>query len=142
MPPRLEWTDDLSVGVEVLDHHHQQIVELINRVSRTMFTGAEADMVTVVLHDLRDYATFHFREEEAHLEAQGYSDLESHRRLHRHMAGQIDEIIAMHDGGPRKVVASELHEFLSNWLVRHIRNADHAYAPLFAPPVQGAYNGT
>lgn len=133
MPPRLGWTIDLSVGEASLDGHHRQIVELINRVSGAMFTQVEAMTITAALLDLRNYTHFHFCEEEAWLEARGYADLEAHRLLHHHMIEQIDEMIDMHETGPRKIVASELHEFLSLWLIRHIRNADHAYVPLFGP---------
>ena len=138
MPPRLEWTIDLSVGVEVLDDHHRQIINLINRVAISMFTRSEVGVITSALHDLRNYTNFHFCEEEARLEALDYSDLEDHRRLHRHMIEQVGEMIEMHEVGSRKIIASELHEFLSLWLIRHIRNVDHAYAPLFTVGNDGA----
>jgi hemerythrin len=129
--PVIEWSDDLSVGVDVLDNHHKRLIELMNRLHDVLRTNDE-DVVGGVLGELIRYTYYHFGEEERLMEERAYPDLEAHRQSHRIIAHHVREMEAEYDANPRSLVAAELFEFLSDWLIHHIRNEDSRYTQALA----------
>jgi len=127
--PVIEWSDDLSVGVDVLDGHHKQLIHLMNRLYEVLRSNDEA-VVGQVLGELIRYTYYHFGEEERLMEVRGYPDLDAHRQSHKVIAEHVREMEAEYDSNPRSVIAAELFEFLSDWLIHHIRVEDSRYAPV------------
>jgi hypothetical protein len=83
----------------------------------------------MVLGELIRYVYYHFGEEERMMEAAGYDDLAAHRQSHRIMAEHVRALEVTYDRDPSAVVAAELHAFLGDWLIHHIRSEDARYAP-------------
>lgn len=129
--PVVNWSDDLSVGVDVLDDHHKQLIALLNQLYDVL--RAKDDVVVgKVLGELIRYTYYHFGEEERLMELCGYQDLDAHRQMHRVIAQHVREMEAEYDASPRAVVAAELFEFLSDWLIHHIRTEDQKYTPVLS----------
>lgn len=123
------WHPDLSVGVEHLDAHHRRLIELVNQLGAAVGVGDSREVTGMVLGELIRYVYYHFGEEERLMEAAGYDDLAAHRHSHRIMAEHVRGLEQAYDRDPSAVVAAELHAFLGDWLVHHIRNEDSRYAP-------------
>lgn len=130
--PVVEWSDDLSVGVDILDRHHQRLIDLLNELYEVLRGDNGEAVVGKVLGELIRYTYYHFGEEERLMEVAGYDDLEAHRQLHRIIAEHVREMEAEFDANPRAVIAAELFEFLSDWLIHHIRMEDSRYAQALA----------
>lgn len=123
------WNQDMSVGIDHLDDHHRRLIELLNQLGAAVSAGNSRDVTGLVLGELIRYVYYHFGEEERLMEAAGYDDLAAHRQSHRIMAEHVRGLESAYDRDPSAVVAAELHGFLSDWLVHHIRSEDSRYVP-------------
>ncbi|HVI52048.1 MAG TPA: bacteriohemerythrin [Candidatus Sulfotelmatobacter sp.] len=125
----LGWTEDLSVGVAVLDGHHKRLFDLLDELYRAVQAGGSETAVGTVLDELVAYTEYHFQEEEKLLEQAGFPALEAHRKVHKALTGQVIRMRDDYKLDPRTVYAAELFQFLSGWLVNHIKVEDFAYKP-------------
>lgn len=123
------WNQDLSVGIDHLDNHHRRLIDLLNQLGAAVSAGNSREVTGLVLGELIRYVYYHFGEEERMMEAAGYDDLAAHRQSHRIMAEHVRALENTYDRDPSAVVAAELHAFLCDWLVHHIRSEDARYAP-------------
>ena len=67
----LIWQDDLNTGIEVIDHQHRRIVEMINHLHVAQ-TSLQRLVVSDVIDELIDYTLSHFAFEEELMEEAGY----------------------------------------------------------------------
>lgn len=125
----ITWHPEMSVGVDHLDGHHRRLIELVNQLGAAVGTDTSREVTGMVLGELIRYVYYHFGEEERLMEAAGYQDLAAHRQSHRVMAEHVRALEQAYDRDPSTVVAAELHGFLADWLVHHIRSEDSRYAP-------------
>lgn len=123
----IEWTEDLSVGVTRLDEHHRRLIDLTNQLGVAIAAGDTERTTGSVLGELIRYVYYHFGEEERLMEAAGYGALDSHRRHHRAMAEHVRGLEEKFDRDPGAVITAELHSFLADWLLNHIRSEDMLY---------------
>lgn len=125
----MEWTDDMSVGVDVLDHDHRKLFGLINELD----TIINADVVSKqgaidsVLSELADYSNYHFNREQALMEACEYPDLDNHKKVHIIYKNKLDEALLDHKKQPASINVQEIRDFLKNWWIDHIMVMDKHY---------------
>jgi len=125
--PRIVWSDELEIGIGVIDGQHRRIVDYINTLHEV---GEHPDRSVVrgVIDDLVDYTFSHFAFEEALMEEAGYDALAIHRNTHRAFCERIEDLKLRFASG--EDVAAELGELLQTWLVNHIMSDDESYADL------------
>lgn len=123
------WSEDLSVGVHVIDADHKMLIDLINQFTEAVDNGESHEMVGGVLNALYDYTDFHFTREEALMDACGYADLAAHREVHDQLRGRVKEIRDLHASKPDMVFDDDLKAFMTEWLTKHIMGKDKAYSP-------------
>lgn len=125
----IQWTEDMSVGVDRLDDHHRRLIELTNQLGAAIAAGDTEQVTGAVLGELVRYVYYHFGEEERLMEEAGYADLANHRQHHRAMAEHVRGLEQRFDSDPRAVMTADLHSFLGDWLINHIRSEDLRYKP-------------
>ncbi|MCR6632634.1 MAG: bacteriohemerythrin [Magnetospirillum sp.] len=130
--PVIQWTEDMSVGVARLDEHHRRLIDLTNQLGAAVAAGDTERVTGSVLGELIRYVYYHFGEEERLMEEANYADLPGHRQHHRTMAEHVRGLEQRFDRDPGAVVTADLHEFLADWLVNHIRSEDLLYKPALA----------
>jgi hemerythrin len=126
----LAWTEDLSVGVDVLDLHHKRLFALVEEIPPASESGLDA--VAKVLAELTDYVRYHFAEEEGMMERSGFPFLELHRHSHQTIALRVADMAVSLQSDNFKRVAEELRLFLTGWLIHHIEIEDFEYRPYLA----------
>ncbi|WP_448207649.1 bacteriohemerythrin [Azospirillum sp. sgz302134] len=128
----IQWTDDMSVGVDDLDNDHRVLIDLMNQLASA---DARHDHITLeaVLDELVDYTVFHFEREEQYLEQAGYPALAGHRRVHADLTGQVMAIRRRLVSSARNELGDEVLAFLSSWLQEHILKTDALYMPFLVP---------
>ncbi len=126
------WTDQMSVGVEVLDQHHKRLVDLLNQLHAAIVTGDVDEVTGVVFGELVRYVFYHFAEEERLMVAAGYEDVAAHCQSHRVLAEQVRRLEREYDENPVSGIAEETHAFLADWLVHHIGDEDMRYRSVMA----------
>lgn len=119
-----EWSDSLSVGVDVIDDQHKALIELINQLYEEVIVNcAEGEVIEEALNELAQYTVVHFGLEERLFAQSGYPDLEAHGRYHRELKARLFQV----QENTRKnklAVNTELLSFLKRWLQSHIMIED------------------
>lgn len=119
----IQWRNEFSVGVPVLDEQHKTLVALIAEVQRILKSPSQTSQLGAVLKELVEYTKLHFRTEERLMAELEYADIADHCRLHREMTNQVVKILLDLKAG-KDLDALELFEFLRHWLVEHILHED------------------
>ncbi|RFF51317.1 bacteriohemerythrin [Xanthomonas campestris] len=122
----LVWQDELNTGIEVIDHQHRRIVEMINHLQVAQ-TGLQRSAVSDVIDELIDYTLSHFAFEGELMEEAGYPFSHAHQRVHAVFAKRVGDYRLRFQAG--EDISDELRNMLSRWLFNHIRGDDQAYAP-------------
>lgn len=125
----MAWTQDLSVGVDILDQHHQRLFALLAEIEAAGADSGGLAAVKGVLAELVDYIAYHFTEEEAMMERANFPFLDLHRHSHQTIAMRVSEMAFGLDDSNFTRIATELRGFLSGWLVHHIEIEDFEYRP-------------
>jgi len=126
------WKDSYSVGNEVLDEQHRQLIDLVNELA------SEADLAQV-LDGLRHYGETHFDTEERLLAIAGYPGLAEHRKIHDAFRAWLDGMITTHrSGGDAAIARREIHHYLSVWLANHLLVQDQAFTPWLTSSAEAA----
>jgi len=121
------WNPNFSVGVEVLDQHHQELASIINKLGECSDESAKSEKMVDILTALVSYAEYHFRHEEHLMAAANYDNLEVHQLEHRHFCEIVAETCY---GATLGVIgAKDLFNYLSRWWKNHILLEDMKYKP-------------
>ena len=120
------WTDALSTGVDALNKDHQTILALVNKAGRLPVGDGDLDGI---IEELIDYTHYHFRREEAVMEACHYPDLEKHRGLHQGLAAEVNELTDEWRKDRDPEITNRLRKFLHDWLIDHIAKVDTKILP-------------
>lgn len=123
-PSAIEWTPDLSVGIEALDSDHRVLLELSERIQLVEASGDQPRYLAI-LGELLDCAEHHFPREEAVMAACDYPFLRQHRQVHRFILEQIRrQQRRLHQG---TLCPDEWRVFVASWWRDHIQTMDRAY---------------
>jgi hemerythrin len=119
----LEWNDSLKVNVAVIDRQHQRLVQMINDLNDAMRKGKGKDALGKILNEMVRYAMTHF-------DRYQYPETAPHKAEHASFVSKVKQFKADYD--KNKVgLTIELMNFLSDWLVNHIKGTDKKYGPFF-----------
>lgn len=117
------WDGSLAIGHEVIDQHHEHLVELLNKAYDHLCDNKPPQDLEAVLDELADYATYHFIQEEHLMETIGYPRREEQVREHEYFVRRFCEIQKDFVTGSNPV-SLETISFLKNWLINHITQKD------------------
>ncbi|NEX19776.1 hemerythrin family protein [Thiorhodococcus mannitoliphagus] len=130
LPPLIEWSQDLSVGIQEIDDQHRVLVDLLNQINEAIHSHHGSDASQAILKELVDYTKIHFAVEESLMRVLGYPGYGEHKARHEEL---IHEVEALQDKllSGKKGLSFELLHFLKMWLTKHILTEDMSYAPFF-----------
>lgn len=124
----LQWREQLSVGNDLIDSDHKQLIEIINRADQHLQAMSRAGLQDA-LDQLSKYSRVHFSLEEKIAEAVGYTGMAhihaSHETLLQNL-GQVAQEIGEHWDA---AAAAHFGQFLRDWLVNHVIKEDMLLKP-------------
>lgn len=121
----MEWSDTLDVGVTSMNHQHQKLLDLMNRLYEGKTNGAPFDSLIPILSELKSYTIEHFQEEEKFMESINYSGIASHKIIHQQLLskfGEQENLIL-----DTRTFPDSFFSFLKVWLSAHIQGIDMKY---------------
>ncbi|CAA7611561.1 bacteriohemerythrin [Magnetospirillum sp. UT-4] len=118
----LAWTDELSVGVSVLDADHREIVDLINTLHEAVENHRGAQVLGQAMASLRRHVQEHFAREEDLLRRTGYPGFDEHADQHGTTAEKLGELERML--GTDERAARAVLDFLKAWFINHVVGND------------------
>ena len=121
----VQWTDNMSVGIELIDKQHQMLIQHLNNLIKSLEPNQGLTEVANTLSFLIDYTHFHFSEEEKHMAANKYHELEQHKMKHNEFKTTLANLEEeFKEDGATHVLADSINTLLVNWLIKHICNVD------------------
>lgn len=121
----ITWTNDLFVGIELIDEQHKMLIKHLNDLSQSLESQQGPAKIATTLNFLIDYTNFHFTAEERHMAANGYPEFENHKKMHEAFKvslGNLEEDLV--EEGATQSLADSIDTLLVKWLFEHIREVD------------------
>jgi len=119
----LEWKDSYSVGVPAVDHEHQELIDLVNRMHAALERGGEPDEVQRVFGDLYRAISAHFALEERFMREHGYDQTTPHKTDHERLLDELRDIMDDYQGA-EGAAAARLATAVDAWFVNHFKTHD------------------
>lgn len=124
----ITWTDDLSVGIELVDEQHKMLIKHLNDFNQSLKSQQGPAKIAKTLDFLIDYTHFHFNAEETHMAVNGYSELENHKKMHKTFKTTLASMEEdLKEEGATQSLADSIDTLLVQWLFEHIRKFDVAF---------------
>ena len=124
MYPNLNWSEKFEIGVPVIDEQHRRLFDKYNTFVRALdSSSASQASIAPFLIELMEYANTHFETEEQLLSANGFDELDDHKRKHQDFRNQLEKLSLEFYSG-HVSLAGTLAIFVRDWLVKHILHDD------------------
>jgi len=121
----IQWRDSLSVGVELIDKQHKELLLRFDRLLTACEEGKGTAELKKLLAFLEEYVVTHFRDEEALQQLRRYPEYEEHRAQHVGFEARIKELREETDkDGISTHHVLETNNMLLKWLLNHISKVD------------------
>jgi hemerythrin len=128
----VKWDDAYSVGIELIDDQHKELVRMTNELSLgCQKGGSEAEIYFMkVIQGAVKYVKTHFTTEEIIMDRLKYPEYLEHKKEHEEFVAEVlRDVKAFESGG--KLVPLEFAQFLQKWVLNHIAKSDKRYATFF-----------
>jgi hemerythrin len=124
----IEWSDELSVGIQEIDEQHKVLVGLVNEMDEAIRQHHGSEVTAEILQRLAEYTKIHFAVEESLFRIFDYPGYEEHKKQHDELIREVLELQNKVNSG-KKSVSFQLLHFLKMWLTQHILDSDKEYGP-------------
>lgn len=123
----IEWTKDISVGVDKIDDQHKELFNRINGFLDAMNRGAGKEEVGNVIDFLEDYVLTHFGAEEGFMTKHKYPEYQSHKAQHVVFLKNLSDLKKEFEfGGVTLPLTLKVQRHIVDWIINHIRKIDKA----------------
>lgn len=124
----IDWSDNYSVNVKVMDDQHKKLINIINELNDSMKAGRSKDVMEKILKGLVDYTITHFSAEETLMKNNNYPGYTNQKSQHEALIKKVQDYQSKYQSG-RMVMGVEIMSFLKDWLLNHISGSDKKYGP-------------
>ncbi|ECH3557936.1 bacteriohemerythrin, partial [Campylobacter jejuni] len=117
-----KWDKTFSVHNAKIDEQHKKLFELAGKVEYLIDKPVYKDEIKNLLAEFFNYMKDHFYEEERYMELIKYPDIETHKKIHKHIIQSMIELIknikSIND------LKEKLYLAVKKWLLEHILYED------------------
>ena len=126
---KIEWSDELAIGIGIIDDQHKKLIERAASFSRAVDDGNMLKVEETVNY-LIGYAIQHFGAEELIMIRNCYDQFKEHRDEHSWFIKQVfDAHVELAKGkGFTHQQVKELRDMLCDWVLNHIMVTDKRIA--------------
>jgi len=119
----LSWKPEYSVGIDVIDEQHINLLNLINNLRAAVLCDTGPDFERGALDALIDYTQGHLKFEEELMREHDFLDYEGHKAQHDQMIVNVESYLTRYEKGGNEVLP-EVADYLQMWLIQHIQVTD------------------
>ncbi len=120
----LEWTPDLSVGLDEIDDQHRELFRRAGRLLDGLKKG-EPEEIGGLIDFLYEYAVSHFGAEEDFMRRSRYPGYVRHKAEHDRFISDLLALAREHDRkGAGAFMALKVNHWLVEWLNQHVSGTD------------------
>ncbi len=123
----IEWTDDLSIGVDEIDNQHKELIRRIDHLLDACSKGKGREEVGEVINFLEEYIITHFNAEEGIQKKNSYPGYQAHKALHdafKKSFAELKKRFETEGAGLSLVLLT--NKTVVDWLINHIWKIDKA----------------
>ncbi|MDP4153094.1 MAG: bacteriohemerythrin [Bacillota bacterium] len=119
------WTNDLAVGVDLIDEEHKALFEKANELYEAGKNRRAMEFISEMFDFLDEYTKKHFNDEEKFMLEINYPEYDLQKKLHSEFIGKLSELKAefARSGGNIALII-EANQLVLNWLTKHISFQD------------------
>lgn len=119
----INWGNNLSVGIDIIDEQHKVLIQIINDLHDAMKEGKSKEIIHEVFKRLVDYTNFHFSMEENLMEQYDYGEAPGHKKQHKDLVSDVMDLQKQLEKSDLTISVHVL-TFLKVWLNDHILKTD------------------
>jgi hemerythrin len=123
----MEWNEDMSVRVKVLDDDHKTLIRMLNDLYDGIVAGQARTALEDVIDGLMRYTKLHFAREERLFAETGFPGSAAHKAEHDLLTRRVMNLQTRFENGQSFELSMEAMSFLKSWLNNHIMGSDQAY---------------
>ena len=125
-----EFSDNLVTGNEMIDSHHKELIDRINKLLDSCEQSNEKAVAVRTLDYLSEYTDFHFSAEEQLQREIDYPGFAKHKEQHDAFKQTIKELEEMleDEEGPSQAFVEKIQENVIRWFYTHIEGFDRSVA--------------
>jgi hemerythrin len=116
----ITWRKDFETGIAEVDHEHQELVGLINRLADDITAGADKERVQAFLGEVFARIAAHFALEESVMRKHGYDEYETHKAEHESLLDEIRDIMDDAETDYSEALSTKV----GDWFVGHFKTKD------------------
>ncbi len=121
----MPWTQNLSVGVTMIDDQHKMWFEKADKLYEAGRNHQAKEYIGELLKFLEDYTKKHFADEEKYMVSLNYPGLSAQKQAHADFIRQLAKLRSDYDAsGGNILVILNTNQLVLNWLTQHISNMD------------------
>lgn len=121
----MPWTQNLSVGVAIIDDQHKKLFEMADRLFDAGRNHKAKEFISELLGFLDGYTKKHFADEEGFMLKIGYPEYESQKKAHDEFIQQLRILVKDYESsGGNIVVIINANQIILDWLLKHISVED------------------
>jgi len=122
---KIEWKENLSVGVKEIDDQHKELFKRANDLFEACGRATGKEEVKKVTAFLSDYIVKHFICEETIQKEHNYPDYISHKKEHEKFTRDFTELKKqLEKEGSTGLFVIKVNKLITEWLLQHIGKAD------------------
>lgn len=125
--PKIEWDQELSLGVEEIDTQHRELIDLTNQVIQALGKEDFHTVITDAVGKLRTYTVHHFNSEEGLMREVQYPKRGEHMQEHARFKAEVKDL-QREIYEKRIPEAKDFRQFMADWLLNHILTHDRELA--------------
>lgn len=128
---KFDWLPNMATGIEEMDEQHKQLLSLgrnIEQLLQINCIGVTEKQLLDIVCSFRDFAGYHFYQEESLMKECAYPELSAHRKLHLDMVSIINQydVHALSLDPVKKL--EEAREILQDKIFGHMLTEDQKFA--------------
>ena len=128
MEIKFRWSEEISVGDELLDSQHRQLLLQVNKLLEAMLEG-DVEVINNVIDFLDTYISQHLTHEELYMTEHKYPQVEEHKQLHKNFIDSYESFKKrLQQQGPNESLVMDVENYIGNWWMNHIGVEDKKYA--------------
>jgi hemerythrin len=116
----ITWRKEFETGIAEVDHEHQELVTLINRLADDVAAGADKERIQSFLGEVFARIAAHFALEESVMRKHGYDEYEAHKAEHEALLDEIRDIMDEAEADYSEALSATV----ADWFVGHFKTKD------------------
>ncbi|MEL7655870.1 MAG: hemerythrin family protein [Bacillota bacterium] len=121
----IEWTSNLTVGVNSIDDQHKKLFEMATQLFEAGKNNKTKEFISEMLSFLDSYTRKHFQDEEAYMRSINYPGYHDQKKLHADFIAALDKLKKDYqESGGSIIVILNANQMVVDWLLKHISIED------------------